>query len=332
MTPAPQFVRRFARLPAILSLLERHPDGLSIPQVALAMDAPVDEVREDLLAFYTADVTPDQLFGLTRREIIDFLSPAGEVVDPNEAEVVRLTDPRPTEELGVEYVDAADLALLYTSARDLQALEPDDPDLAGAVEVLRGALLGPQRHTSTTGDRTADELARTLQEATRAHQRVEITYSRAWRLGVSTRVIEPYRLLRTRRGWEVDAGPLHEDGSIRSFLLSNVRSATVLDETFEVPLGADEAVRLNRATQTVRVRLPQRARWVADRFAEGVVVVDDDEDVVTLDLALLPPLQHRLGLLLVVAGPEASAVSPPELTQAGAEVAAELLAHHRGGR
>lgn len=331
MSTPPGFVRRFVRLPAILALLERHPAGLSIADVAAAMDAPVEEVREDLLAFYTADVTPDQLFGLTRREVIDFLSPFGEVVDPNEAEVVRLTDPRPAEELGVEYVDAADLALLYTAARDLQALEPDDPDLDGAVAVLREALLGPQRETSTTGPHTADELARTLQEATRARRRVRITYSRAWRMGVNTRVVEPYRLLRTRRGWEVDAGPLQPDDTIRTFLVSNIRGASVLDETFEVPSEADEAIRRNRLTQTVRVTLPQRARWVADRFAERVTVAGDDEDTVTLDLELLPPLEHRLGLLLVVAGPSASVDAPADMRQAGVAVAAELLQHHEAG-
>jgi len=165
----PKYVARFARLPRVLDMLDNHPDGLPITDLAAAFDVPVEEMREDLLAFYSADVASDDLFGLTRSEVLDFVSSSGEQVDPNEAEVVRLTDPRPTEELGVEYVDAADLALLYTAARDLQRLEPGDPDLDAAVRVLRQTVLS----TTASGDRSSyrtladrsETLVRRLREA-----------------------------------------------------------------------------------------------------------------------------------------------------------------------
>lgn len=334
MSPAaPKYVGRFARLPRVLAMLDNHPDGLSIADLAAAFDVAVEELREDLLAFYAADVAPNDLFGLTRREVLDFVGPSGERADPREAEVVRLTDPRPTEELGVEYVDAADLALLYTAARDLQQLEPGDPDVDAAVRVLRQTVLGStlgRRASSfrTMADRSAT-LVRHMRHAIDRRSRVRITYSRAWRPGVSTRTIEPYRLVRTRRGWEVDAGPLQDDGAIRTFLLSRVSSAEALPGTFERPADLEEAIAHNRATSTARVRLPQGSQWAAERFAEHVDVVEDDEEQVTLDVALLPPVEQRLGLMLLIAGEGSTVIDPASLRSAGPDLARELLDHHR---
>jgi proteasome accessory factor C len=315
-------------------MLDNHPDGLPITDLAAAFDVPVDEMREDLLAFYSADVASDDLFGLTRSEVLDFVSSSGEQADPNEADIVRLTDPRPTEELGVEYVDAADLALLYTAARDLQRLEPGDPDLNAAVRVLRQTVLGPTGSADRSSYRTladrSEELVRVLRKAIDRCSPVRITYSRAWRPGVSTREIEPFRLVRTRRGWEVDAGPVQDDGTVRTFLLARVSSAEVLAGSFERPADVDQAVARNRTTTTARVRLPQGSRWVADRFAESVQVVEDDEQQITLDVDLLPPVEQRLGLLLLVAGHDATVVDPPSMRPVGQALARELLEHHRG--
>jgi predicted DNA-binding transcriptional regulator YafY len=330
----PKYVARFARLPRVLAMLDNHPDGLPITDLADAFGVSVEELREDLLTFYAADVTSDDLFGLARREVLDFVSPAGEQVDPNEAEVVRLTDPQPTEELGVEYVDAADLALLYTAARDLQRLGPVDPDLDAAVNVLRDTVLGTPEGSDSSSFRTfADRSPSTvlrLREAIEQGSPVRITYSRAWRPGVSTRVIEPYRLVRTRRGWEVDAGPVQDDGSIRTFLLSRVSSVEVLPGTFVRPDDVEHAIAGNRTTTTVRVRLPQGSRWAAERFAERVDTVQDDEQQITLDVDLLPPVEQRLGLLLLVAGHDSTVVDPPSMRPVGQSLARELLEHHRG--
>ena len=333
MSPAPKYVARFARLPRVLAMLDNHPNGLPIADLAAAFDVPVEELREDLLAFYAADVAPGDLFGLNRSAVLDFVGPSGERADPGEAEVVRLTDPRPTEELGVEYVDAADLALLFTAARDLQQLEPGDPDLDAAVRVLRQTVLGPKaarRKSSfrTKADRSAT-LVRQLRHAIDRRSPMRIAYSRAWRPGVSVRTIEPYRLVRTRRGWEVDAGPVQDDGAIRTFLLSRVSSADRLPGSFERPPDVEGDIARNRATTTAQVRLPQGAQWAAERFAEHVHVVDDDEQQITLRVDLLPPVEQRLGLMLLIAGHPSAVLDPPSMRSAGPELARELLEHHR---
>jgi proteasome accessory factor C len=311
----------------VLELLTDYPNGLPLDQLAKRLDATVAELREDLFAFYSADLVE---FGLHRPPAtLEFLGPEGDEVEPHEAEIVRISGDPGLDELGVQYVTAGELALLFAAARRLQDLDPEDRHLAEAVDVLAETMYGePSREASVT-HRRWDEALDPVQEAIREHRRTRIVYSRAWRSGVSDRIIEPYRLVNTKRGWEVDAGPLDETGAMRTFLVGNIRKADLLSETFDPPEGLAEALTRQRATTRVRVRLPQVARWTADMYAEEVHVVADDEVASTLDLDLLPPLEHRVGMLMVAAGTSAEVLAPPELASAGAVLAQELLEHHR---
>lgn len=327
----PKYVERVVRLPEVFERLAAHPNGLALSDLAAHVGVPADELREDLMAFYSADVGPEWLMGLSRPLVLEFLGPDGDDdIDPNDAEVVRITDPRPFDELGVEYVDASELALIYTAARALHDLHPDDRDLEAAIDVLAETMFGDAQ-PGLPGARAWDHALAPLQEATRERRQVRIEYSRAWESGVTTRVIEPWKLVQTRRGWEVDAGPVDPRGEIRTFLLSNIRVAEVLDEFFEAPEDLDERLDRQRSTSVVRVRLPHAARWAADMYAEEVRVVADDETTVTVDLALLPPLDRRVGLLCLAAGPGAEVVEPGEFAGMGAALAAELLEHHTPG-
>ena len=326
MTAPPRYAQRIARLPDVFEVLASCPDGMPLTTLAARFDVPVDELREDLLAFFTADV--GVLLGLSRPSVLEFLGAGGDEEDPNLAEVVRIVEERPSDELGVEYVDASELALVYTAARALLDLDPQDEDLAGAIKVLTETMTGEE--LSPGRPKIWNRPLEPLRDAAQAHRRVRISYSRSWWVGLIDRVIEPYRLVQTRRGWEVDAGPPDSDGHLRSYLLSNVRSFEVLDETVEPP--PDLAARLvaQRSTTSVQVRLPHSARWAADMYAEQVTVVDDDEATVVLDLELLPPVEHRVGLLLLTSGPDSAVLEPARLVAAGPALARELLQHHRG--
>ena len=78
MSPAtPKYVARIARLPLVFEHLAAHRDGLSMGQLAAEFDVPPEQLREDLLAFYTADVTPDLLMGLSRPGVLGFFGPDG---------------------------------------------------------------------------------------------------------------------------------------------------------------------------------------------------------------------------------------------------------------
>ena len=323
----PKYVERFARLPKVFERLQRHPDGLPLEELAADFDIPVQALREELLAFYTADIGGRWL--LTRPEVLEFLGPDGDTEDPGTAGVVRVVAEVPAD-IGVEYVDAGELGLAYTAALALLETEPDNEELGQAIDVLTETMFGP---SAAPGEATPavpswNRLLPVFREALAAGRAVRIVYSRAWHPGVTEREIEPYQLVQTRRGWEVDAGPVDEEGRLRTFLLSNIRSAQIVERSFTAPGDVADRLAEQRATTRVRVLLPQSARWAADFYAEQVTLVEDDEEDVVVDLDLLPPVERRVGRLLLAAGPLATVVDPPELDSAGVVLAEELMVHH----
>ncbi|WP_408898626.1 helix-turn-helix transcriptional regulator [Nocardioides sp. R1-1] len=329
MTTTPRYVLRTARLPEVFARLAASPDGLALEDLASEFGTSVAELREDLLAFYTADIGGEWL--LSRPEVLEFLGPDGDTEDPGTAEVVRLVAESPID-LGVEYVDAGELARVYAAAQALLEIEPDNGELAEALDVLARTMFGDAA-PDAPGAAAAPGAGRSehLPALRRAHgerRLVRIVYSRAWEPGVTEREIEPWRLVQTRRGWEVDAGPVDAAGRIRTYLLSNIRSVEVLDREFTLPGDVDHLLAVQRATTRVRVLLPQESRWVADFYAEQVSFVHDDEQDVVVDLDLLPPVEDRVGRLLLTAGPTATVLDPPSLDSAGVVLAEELLLHH----
>lgn len=67
---------------------------------------------------------------------------------------------------------------------------------------------------------------------------------------------------------------------------------------------------------------------MADFYAERVTFVQDDHESVEVDLDLLPPVERRVGRLLLAAGPDAFVVEPAELQHEGVVAAEELMIHH----
>ncbi len=165
-----------------------------------------------------------------------------------------------------------------------------------------------------------------LREAEEQHRRVRITYSRSWREGVSDRVIEPLRLVQTRRGWEVDAGPVEYDGRLRTFLLSNIRAFEVLDETFEEPAGVESLLKRQRETAKVRIDLAQDARWAVDMYAERHEVLHEDAEEFSAEVELLEPVTDRVALLMLAGGPSSRVT--PHLVGGASAVIGSLIAHH----
>jgi proteasome accessory factor C len=355
----PKYAQRIARLPRVFELLAAHPQGMALTDLAAEIDVPADELREDLLAFYTAD-PHDVLSGLSRPNVLEFFGPDGDDdIDPNQAERVRVVDERPADELGVEYLNASDLGLIYSAAQAQLDLDPDDQDLRNAVDVLTETMLGPASMGEAPAPGAVVEVRApasletpaavvevrapasletpapwngpldTLEQAIATRRKVRIVYSRAWTEGVRERVIDPYLLVSTRRGWEVDAGPPDDQGRLRTYLLPHIRECEVLDETYDAPADLADLLKQQRTTTRVRVQIPQAARWAADFYAEHVEVVDDDELATTLDLDLLPPIDRRVGLLLLIAGEDARVLQPSSLIAAGPTLASELLKHHR---
>lgn len=322
----PVFVRRFERVAHALQILTMHPDGVPLSRLAAELDVDEQTLRAEIVAFYCADsaaVDPGPL----RQVRIEFLDRDGEVddADPAVAELVRASTERPAAEIGVVHTSPAELANIYRAGQALLSLEPENEVLDGALRALGDTMLQGIRPVD---DHWKAELAGMLVEAIKRRRWVRIDYTPVWRDDSREHRIAPYRLLRTRRGWEVDAGMSADGRVVGSFLLTGIREATVLDETFERTPEIDDRLAGNRHEQQVELVVPQDARWVVDRFAEGSDVLAEDAESVLLRVRLLPPVERRLGILLLTAGPEAFVTDPPALADAGRRLARELLEHH----
>lgn len=334
-------IESFTRIQRALAILDKHPEGLRLDQLAAELEVDTATLRTEILQYYGTDIDPRHLMGLQRRDVIEFLSdvrPAEdpdsppeenaedaediEDIDPYEASVVRATSEVPAAELGVQYLRADQLAELYEAARSLADLEPDNEALASAVQRLSGSFL--TRHEA---EEHPDSTPALLRRAIDQQRAVRIEYSRGWEPGVSERVVHPYSLLRTRRGYELDAGPL-DDGRARTFIVSRIRREEILDETFERPPGIVEILGEERSPTTVELSLPQGTRWVVDRYAEHTTVVADDSDDLSVRAEFLPPVADRVGLVLLIAGPNAFVVAPQRFEGAGEDLQARLRAHH----
>lgn len=321
--PPAKYAQRVHRLARVFGLLLSHPEGLSMDQLADATGLTVRELRSDFEVFMNRDVPVSTDIALTQGIGLEFFGETGEEALSTDAARVRLTSDAPLAELGLEYFSADVIGPLYRAARDLAAMEPHNMVLAEAVERLESTLMtGIDSRVPFGGP-----VAAALRDAAAQRRRVRIDYWRAWRPGRGTRLIDPYRVVSTRRGFEVDAGPLDETGAIRTFLVSGIRSVEVTDESFERPDDVDERIAVSRTTTEVCLVVPRDLLWVVGRFAEStrVVQADDDLEVVA---SVLPPVRERVGLMMTIAGEQAFVVSPESLQDAGTASAQQLLEHH----
>jgi proteasome accessory factor C len=325
------YAQRLAALPRALAILELHPDGLPLTELAGDLGVAADDLREVFLAYYLADLVE---LGGFEQPVVEFFAPGDDAEDeepddaddPATAQWVRVVARDPEHELGVDHLGADQLGLLFAAGADLLALEPDNETLRSALDAFQGALWPAE---GPSGSEWRAPVAQQLHEAASEQRRVRITYVRQWHPGARDRVIEPYRLLRTRRGWEVDAGPPDEVAAVRTFIVSGISTCEVLDETFDPPADLDELLTAQRTPVPVELVVPQERRWAVDRYAEAVTVLDDDEESVKVRAELLPPVDQRLGLLLLCCGPDAFVMAPADLSDAGESVARALVDHHR---
>lgn len=331
----PKYVERFARVARAIPILALHPTGVRLSDLATQLGTTEPVLREEIRAYYRAD-PPDDLVGAHREPLIEFIfdpgtEPDDEYPDVETAAFVRLRDMRWGPDVGVKFLSIGELAVASRTGHALLAREPENTVLEEALDALANTVLdGFDRG----GPRWLGETARTVRDAMRTQRRIRIRYARAWHPGVVERVIEPYQVIHTRRGWEVDGAVVPDVGSgtgdltVRTFLVSGIRELAVLDETFERPADIAEQVRANRTLQPVEVVVPHGARWAVELYAESADVLTEDERSVRLRAQLLPPVERRLGLLLLAAGCEAVVVHPEHLTDAGRHLARELLDHH----
>jgi proteasome accessory factor BC len=138
----------------------------------------------------------------------------------------------------------------------------------------------------TTAKGDDSEIARVLSGAIAGRRLVELEYYKENEDEFTTRTIEPYQLLNGQEGWYVHSWDTERDAA-RSFRLDRIRSATVLDDTYEPRAGVEPDVHGWPSTGEVpasrgaRVWISaERARWaredrrVVEELADGAVIVE----------------------------------------------------------
>lgn len=325
----PKYVSRFVRITRAMEILHYYPAGMRLDDLAAELDTDTEDLRDEIRAYYAAEIGVDQLAGGYHEPVIEFIAgPDGVDDDPAKAGHVRLRDLRPSG-TGTKYLSLAQLAEVSRTGHHLATLEPENTELIGALDVLDHSILSG---LDTSRTPWLAKIARPLRDAMEQRRLVKIRYARTWQPGVVERTIAPYRITHTRRGWEVDAGRADEPGKVRTYLVSGIQELEVQPETFDVPAGIDDVIDANRQEQTVELVVPHGMRWAVEAYAESIEVLEEDEESLKVRAQMLPPLPRRVGLLLVAAGPDAFVVQPKDLVDAGRGVASQLLAHHTTAR
>ncbi len=213
------------------------------------------------------------------------------------------------------------------SARLLLAVPgSDDRALRRALAKLDAAL-GSREAVGLDVD--APEHLVAVRQATDEGHPIEIDYLSASRDELTTRTVDPVRVVTIDGHWYLDAY-CHRAGDTRRFRVDRIEAVRAgvstgapppaperpLDEMFVPGPGAVEVhLALGAGAQWVVESVPVRAMG---RAADGTVT-----DVV-LDVAGMAWFER----LLLQLGPEARVVHPPELTGLGAEAARRVLARY----
>ena len=138
----------------------------------------------------------------------------------------------------------------------------------------------------TTAKGDDSEVARVVSRAISEHRLLEIEHYKEELDEFTLRRLEPYKLMNGREGWYVHAWDPDKHDT-RSFRLDRIRSATVLDESFEPRPGIEPDVhgwpRTGEVADSRLARVwmtPERARWaredkrVVEELADGAVVIE----------------------------------------------------------
>jgi len=178
----------------------------------------------------------------------------------------------------------------------------------------------------TTAKGDDSEIARVVSRAIAEHRLLAIEHYKEELDEFTERRVEPYKLMNGQEGWYVHAWDPDKDDT-RSFRLDRIRSATVLDETFEPRPGIEPDIHgWPQTGEVADARLarvwmaPDRARWARE---DKRVVAELADHAVIVEL---PYAGHRyLARELLKEAGDAVVLEPDDARQAVLE-AAEVLA------
>lgn len=306
----------------VIALVEQQGQPMTLADLSLALGVPPREIRRQVRA-QCERADAERVARTPSPEVLVLPADSSDQSGETDEDRVWIAAQPRRDLLGTERLDEVALAPLHRSATELAASEPDNLVLAEATEKLRTGFLPG---LSAPNQARADLLG-ALGRAMGTRQRVRIRYSRAWEPGIFERVIDPYCIAWTRRGPELDAGPVRADGGTRTYQVSRIEALEVLDSIFERPDDADELCARARATTTVSGRVRASRLWVVEQAAEAIRELGREGEWVRFEADLMPPVPWRAGRMVVLAGAGAE-LDDPALDTAAIEVAQRIWAYH----
>jgi predicted DNA-binding transcriptional regulator YafY len=219
---------RSSRLLSILLRLNVR-GRVSAQQLADELEVSLRTVYRDIDALSAAGIPVYATRGRTGGfQLLDGYRTKLTGISPDEADALFLAGlPGPAADLGLGSVLAA------TQLKLLAALPPELRDRAGRIR--------DRFHLDAPGwlrEADAPQHLVTVADAVWAQRRVEARYERANR-AVVDRVLEPLGLVLKAGTWYLVASVRDDSRGPRTYRVSRVRAAAVLDETFDRPDGFD---------------------------------------------------------------------------------------------
>ena len=253
MSPAASADRRLRRLLALVPWVASQ-DGPRIEDVCSRFGCTEDELADDLSLLFLCGVhpfTPDTLIEATVEDGRVWIRFADWFDRP-----LRLT---PAEGLALV---AAGTALLGVPGTD-----PEGPLARGLAKVAAGLGVDPDEAVGVELGAAPPDVLATLQLASSTCRKVEIDYYSYGRDAWTRRVVDPHQVYNAAGQWYVAAW-CHAAAADRIFRVDRMRSATMLDPTFERRAATPSPPVFSPRPDdpVVAIELPPAARWVAEEY------------------------------------------------------------------
>lgn len=280
-------------------------------------------------------------FGMTRKALIDdlefvFYNVGLHPFTPDMLAEVTIADDRVTIHVGDYFrrplrLTHEEALSLLAAGRAMEARPGTDPEgpLPKAVQKLAAAL-GPAASSAVAIELGGADprVFESVQLAVDEHRELRLRYYSFGRDEVSSRLIQPFRLLAREGHWYLLAR-CHTAGGERLFRVDRIESAELEDTVFEPPTeGAETSFDLVGPCRTVVLVVPGSQSWIASSYpCDEVEELSDG----TLRIALPVTTTRWLERLLVRLGPEAlvwDRDSGEKLDHLRSEVAQRLLSRY----
>ncbi|HXY43456.1 MAG TPA: WYL domain-containing protein [Acidimicrobiales bacterium] len=175
-----------------------------------------------------------------------------------------------------------------------------------------------------------------LQDAARDRERVEIEYFSSSATAPGRREVDPYQVVLREGSWYLD-GWCHSAGGLRRFQLDRVRSVRRVGPRFEEPVGLSDELKRPGAflggadAVAAVVAFPAGSELAVEQVAAGPIEAMSDGSGRLVATILVGDANGWFGRLLLRLGPGTEVLSPPELREAGVNVAQRSLRAYPDG-